>query len=65
MALWFAETQMRDYINQQGAYGNTFVKNPFATRGDIARRKVVNLEEYARLQEKLAVNGGTLYGPRY
>ena len=65
MALWFAETQMRDYINQAGAYGGTFVKNAFATRGDIARRKVVNLEEYAKMQEQLAVNGGTWYGNRY
>jgi len=65
MALWFAETQMRDYINQMGAYGGTFVKNAFATRGDVARRKVVNLEEYARLQEKIASNGGTFYGNRY
>jgi hypothetical protein len=60
MALWFAETQMRDYINQAGAYGGTWVKNPFATRSDLARRKVVNLEEYARLQEKMASNGGYL-----
>jgi hypothetical protein len=65
MALWFAETQMRDYINQAGAYGATFVKNPFATRGQIAQRKVVNLEEYQRLQEKLASNGGSFYGNRY
>jgi len=65
MALWFAETQMRDYINKQGAYGGTFVKNPFATRGQIARRKVVNLEEYAKLAEELAANGGTIYGTRY
>jgi hypothetical protein len=65
MALWFAETQMRDYINQSGAYGGSFVKNPFATRGDLAKRRVVNLEEYAQLQEKLAANGGTFYGPRY
>jgi len=65
MALWFAETQMRDYINQMGSYGQTFVKNQFATRSQIANRKVVNLEEYARLQEKLAVNGGTFYGSRY
>ena len=62
MALWFAETQMRDYINQSGVYGGSFVKNPFATRADIARRRVVNLEEYAELQQKLASNGGTLYG---
>jgi len=65
MALWFAETQMRDYINQSGAYGQTFVKNKFATRAQIAGRKVVNLEEYAQLQEKLASNGGTFYGNRY
>jgi hypothetical protein len=62
MALWFAETQMRDYINQSGAYGGTFVKNPFATRHQLANRKVVNLEEYSKLQEKLAANGGTFYG---
>jgi hypothetical protein len=56
---------MRDYINQSGAYGGTFVKNPFATRNQIASRKVVNLEEYAKMQEKLAANGGTFYGTRY
>ena len=65
MALWFAETQMRDYINSAGVYGGTFVKNKYATRGDIARRKVVNLEEYAKMQEQLAVNGGTFYGHGY
>ena len=65
MALWFAETQMRDYINQMGSYGQTFVQNKFATRSQIANRKVVNLEEYARLQEKLAANGGTFYGHGY
>lgn len=65
MSLWFAETQMRDYINAMGAYGGSFVKNPYATRGDIAKRKVVNLEEYAQLQEKLAANGGTFYGRQY
>ena len=65
MALWFAETQMRDYINQAGAYGGSFVKNPYATRAQIASRKVVNLEEYAKMQEQLAANGGTFYGNRY
>lgn len=60
MALWFAETQMRDYINQNGAYGHTFVKNPFLTRNDLAKRKVVNLEEYQRMQERIASNGGYL-----
>ena len=65
MALWFAETQMRDYINQLGAYGNTFIKNPFLTRGQQKQRRVVNLEEYAKLQEEMAINGGTWYGTRY
>ena len=65
MALWFAETQMRDYINQMGAYGGSFVKNPFATKGQLASRKVVNLEEYAKMQEQMASNGGTWYGNGY
>jgi hypothetical protein len=64
MALWFAETQMRDYINQAGAYGGSFVKNPYATRHQLASRRVVNLEEYSQLQEKLASNGGYLSGNR-
>jgi len=65
MALWFAETQMRDYINQTGAYGGSFVKNPFATRNQLASRKVVNLEEYQQLQDKLAANGGYISDYRY
>ena len=65
MALWFAETQMRDYINQAGAYGGTFVKNPFATRSQLANRKVINLEEWQQMQEKLASNGGYISGNRY
>jgi len=65
MALWFAETQMRDYINQVGAYGGTFVKNPFATRNQLASRKVINLEEWQQMQEKLASNGGYISGNRY
>mgnify|MGYP003336845365 CR=1 FL=1 len=58
MALWFAETQMRDYINQSGVYGGSWVKNPFLTPNDLRKRRVVNLEEYAKLQEKIAANGG-------
>ena len=65
MALWFAETQMRDYINQLGSYGNGFIRNPFATRGQMAKRKVINIEELQELQQKLAANGGTFYGNRY
>jgi hypothetical protein len=56
MALWFAETQLRDYVNQQGSYGKTWVRNPFATPMDLAKRQVVDLEEYARKQR--AVNSG-------
>ena len=48
MALWFAETQLRDYVNQSGSYGHSWVKNPFATPNALAQRKVVDLEEYAR-----------------
>jgi len=50
MALWMAETQLRDYVNQSGAYGNTFIRNPFATPNDLSKRQVVNLEEYAEKQ---------------
>ena len=50
MALWMAEIQLRDYINQSGAFGQTFVRNPFATPIDLERRRVVNLEEYAEKQ---------------
>lgn len=62
MALWFAETQMRDYLNQMGAYGNGWIKNPFATRGQMAKRRVVNIEEYQEMQKKLSANGGTFFG---
>ena len=57
MALWFVETQIRDYVNQSGSHGNTWVKNPFATPRDLARRTVVDLEEYQRKQQQLAAGG--------
>jgi hypothetical protein len=62
MALWFAETQMRGYLTQTGVYQESMVKNPYATRGDLAKRKVVNLDEYTKIQEQLAANGGTFFG---
>ena len=62
MALWFAETQMRGYLTQTGVYQESSVKNPYATRSDIARRKVVNLDEYTKIQEQLNQNGGTFFG---
>ena len=55
MALWFAETQLRDYVNQSGQYGQTWVKNPFATPNALAQRQVVNLEEYARQSKQASV----------
>lgn len=57
MALWFVETQIRDYVNQMGAYGNTWVKNPFATPRDLAKRQTINLDEYAQLQQRMAAGG--------
>jgi len=50
MALWFVETQIRDYVNQMGTHGQTFVKNRFATPRDLAKRQTVDLEEYANIQ---------------
>lgn len=55
MALWFAETQLRDYVNQSGQYGQTWVKNPFATPNALAKRQVVDLEEYARLSKQASI----------
>lgn len=57
MALWFVETQIRDYVNQLGAYGQTWVKNPFATPRDLAKRQVVDLEQLAQLQQRIAAGG--------
>ena len=50
MALWFVETQVRDYVNKAGAYGQTWVRNPFATPRDLDKRQVIDLEEYAIAQ---------------
>ena len=60
MALWFAETQMRNYINQTGVYQETWIRNPHATRGDLAKRRVVNLDEWEEMNNKIAANGGYL-----
>ena len=57
MALWFVETQIRDYVNQSGAHGSTWVRNPFATPRDLAKRQVVDLEQFAQLQQRLAAGG--------
>jgi len=60
MALWFAETQMRQVINQSGAYTQTRNTNKFATRGSLAKRRVINLEELQSMQERADANGGYL-----
>lgn len=57
MALWFVETQIRDYVNQSGAYGQTWVRNPFATPQDLAKRQIVDLEQFAQLQQRLSAGG--------
>jgi hypothetical protein len=51
MALWFVETQIRDYVNSSGRFGSTWVRNPFATPNDLKKRQVVDLEEFARRQK--------------
>jgi len=62
MALWFAETQMRQYITQTGIYLSTKITNPFSTRSDNAGRRVINLDEMAKMQERMDSMGGTIYG---
>lgn len=47
MALWFVETQLRDYVNTAGRFGQTWVRNPFATPRDLEKRMVVDLDDYA------------------
>ena len=54
MALWFAETQMRKYLDQMGVYQESWIHNPFATRADVARRRVVDLESFAEEQQRYA-----------
>ena len=54
MAMWFAETQMRKYLDQQGVYQESWVKNPFATRYELSKRRVVDLESFAEEQQRLA-----------
>ena len=58
MALWFVETQIRDYVNQMGAHGHSWVKNSFATPRDLAKRQVVDLEQYAQHQKQYFAAGG-------
>ena len=59
MALWFAEVQMRQFITQTGAYQSTNVLNPYRSRNDDAKRRVVNLDEWQEYQDELKANGGS------
>ena len=58
MALWFAETQMRNYLNQTASYQMSKVTNPFVTRGQMAKRQIVNIDEWERIKNATAANGG-------
>ena len=58
MALWFAEVQMRQYITQTGVYQRTAVSNPYRSRGDDAKRRVINLDEWQEYQDELKASGG-------
>jgi hypothetical protein len=46
MALWFTELACRDRIVAMTSFASSHVSNPFATRGDIARRQSLNLGDY-------------------
>ena len=59
MAIWFAETQMRQFITQTGVYQRTEIVNPYRSRNDDAKRKVVNLDEWQEYQDELKANGGS------
>ena len=58
MALWFAETQMRQVINQSGAYTQSRNNNKFATRGSLARKRVINIDEWQNQVDQDIANGG-------
>ena len=57
MALWFAETQMRQFLTQTGIYQTTVVRNPFTTRLDNSKRRSVNLDEWEEYQKELQETG--------
>lgn len=61
MALWFAETQMRKYLDQMGVYQESWIHNPFATRSDLAKRRVLDLNTFQEEQAKYAQMANHVY----
>ena len=45
MALWFTELACRDRVTALSGFQRSHLKNPFATRADIANRRTVSLWE--------------------
>lgn len=54
MALWFCEIRAREMLNY-GQYATHHLKNPFLSRGEQARRVVVNIDEMLAEQNKTFV----------
>jgi hypothetical protein len=46
MSLWFAELACRDRVAAMTSYGNSHVRNPFATRRDLGERSLITLSDY-------------------
>jgi hypothetical protein len=47
MALWFCEIVAREQLFRIEGKATSFVKNEFATRGDMNSRFVINLDDFA------------------
>ena len=43
-----------------GAYQDTWIKNGCATRGDLAKRQVIQLDDWEQMKQRVAANGGYL-----
>jgi hypothetical protein len=54
MALWFCEIRAREMLNY-GQYATHHLKNPFLSRGEQAKRVVVNIDEMLAEQNKTFV----------
>jgi len=51
MALWFCEIRAREMLNH-GQYAQHHLKNPFLSRHEIGKRKVINLDELFAEQQQ-------------
>ena len=54
MALWFCEIRAREMLNY-GQYATHHLKNPFLSRGEQAKRVVVNIDEMLAEQNKVFI----------